>query len=139
MIPISPDELPNRAFQLAYFLHRERKTAVDIAVRALNKLQLAATAQGKRLYYRLTGRADARKARSKVSLGEPHLLQRLVYIESEEYERRREAAAHDPQINSGTTPARQSDLGSFLHQTPGTHYHSAQFVLCNVGPESSAL
>ena len=61
MIPISPDELPNRAFQLAYFLHRERKTALEIATGALNKLQLAATAQGKRLYYRLTGRADARK------------------------------------------------------------------------------
>ena len=45
---ISDDELPNRAFQLAYFLHRERKTAVEIATRALNKLQLAATAQGKR-------------------------------------------------------------------------------------------
>ena len=78
MAKISQDELPNRAFQLAYFLHCERLTAVEIAARALNKLQLAATAQGKRLYYRLTGRADARKARSKVSMGEPHLLQRLI-------------------------------------------------------------
>ena len=43
---ISPEELPNRAFQLAYFLHRERKIALEIATRALNKLQLAATAQG---------------------------------------------------------------------------------------------
>jgi hypothetical protein len=110
MTTISSDELPNRAFQLAYFLHRERKTAVEIATRALNKLQLAATAQGKRLYYRLTGRADARKARSKVSMGEPHLLQRLVYVESEEYERRKEAAANNSQIHSDTTPARQSDL-----------------------------
>jgi hypothetical protein len=82
MSTISSDELPTRAFQLAYFLHRERQTATEIAARALNKLQLAATAQGKRLYYRLTGRADARKARSKVSLGEPQLLQRLVYVES---------------------------------------------------------
>jgi hypothetical protein len=45
---ISPDELPNRAFQLAYFLHRERNTALEIVTRALNKLQLAATAQGVR-------------------------------------------------------------------------------------------
>src|ERR1051325_1458946 len=96
MTTIPSDELPNRAFQLAYFLHRERQTALDIATRALNQLQLAATAQGKRLYYRLTGRADARKARSKVSMGEPHLLQRLVYVESESYERRKEAAALDP-------------------------------------------
>src|SRR2546423_6418549 len=114
MITISPNELPDRAFQLAWFLHRERKTAIEIATRALNKLQLAATAQGKRLYYRLTGRADARKARSKVSMGEPHLLQRLVYIESEEYERQKEAAAQDLHANSGATPARQSDLVVFF-------------------------
>ncbi len=113
MIPISPEEFPNRAFQLAYFLHRERKTAVEIATRALNKLQLAATAQGKRLYYRLTGRPDARKARSKVSLGEPHLLQRLVYVESEQYERLKEAAAQAAETN-GISPARQTDLVVFF-------------------------
>jgi hypothetical protein len=110
MSMISREEFPHRAFQLAYFIHRERRIAVEIATRALNKLQLAATAQGKRLYYRLTGRADARKARSKVSMGEPHLLQRLIYIESEEYERRKEAASLDPQAHSETTPARHSDL-----------------------------
>lgn len=108
MNTISSDELPNRAFQLAYFLHCERKTATEIATRALNKLELAAMAQGKRLYYRLTGRADARKARSKVSMGEPHILQRLVYVESEIFERRKEAAALDGR--DGLSPARQSDL-----------------------------
>ena len=105
MSTISPDELPNRAFQLAYFLHCERNIALEIATRALNKLQLAATAQGKRLYYRLTGRLDARKSRSKVSLGEPHLLQRLVYVESEQYERLKEAAALAAQAN-GAIPVR---------------------------------
>jgi hypothetical protein len=110
---ISPDELPNRAFQLAYFLHRERNTALEIVTRALNKLQLAATAQGKRLYYRLTGRPDSRKARSKVSLGEPHLLQRLVYVESEQYEKLKEAAALAGHTN-GAIPARQSDLVVFF-------------------------
>src|SRR4051794_41646986 len=97
MAVISRDEFPNRAFQLAYFIHRERRTAVEISTRALNKLQLAAAAQGKRLYYRLTGRTDARKTRSKVSLGEPHLLQRLIYIESEEFEQQKEAAGRNPQ------------------------------------------
>jgi hypothetical protein len=110
MSKISRDELASRAFQLAYFLHRERPTAVEIATRALNKLRLAATAQGKRLYYRLTGRVDARKARSKVSMNEPHLLQRLVYVESEEYERRKEAAAQDAQPQDNTKPASQADL-----------------------------
>jgi hypothetical protein len=113
MITISPDELTNRAFQLAYFLHGERTTAIEIAARALNKLQLAATAQGRRLYYRLTGRPDARKARSKVSLGEPHLLQRLVYVESEQFERLREAAAQATGSN-GAIPIRQSDLVVFF-------------------------
>ena len=115
MIRISSDELANRAFQLAYFLHRERKIALEIATRALNKLQLAANAQGKRLYYRLTGRLAGRgerKARSKVSLGEPHLLQRLVYVESEQYERLKETAAL-AQTN-GATPARQTDLVVFF-------------------------
>src|SRR6185312_8140952 len=65
---------------------------------------------GKRLYYRLTGRADARKARSKVSMGEHHLLQRLVYAESEEYERRKESSAQDPAAHPDTIPARKNDL-----------------------------
>ena len=114
MNTISPDELANRAFELAYFLHRERKTATEIATQSLNKLQVAATSQGKRLYYRLTGRLtdgpDARKARSKVSMGEPHLLLRLVYVESEAYERRKEAAAQSSQAHAGTTPAQAADL-----------------------------
>jgi hypothetical protein len=107
---ISSDELTSRAFQLAYFLHCDRKTATEIATRALNKLQLAATAQSKRHYYRLTGREDSRKARSKVSLGEPHLLQRLVYVESEEFERLKELAAHNLDAQSHVTPAQKSDL-----------------------------
>lgn len=114
MNTISPDELPNRAFELAYFLHRERTTATAIATRALNKLQVAATSQGKRLYYRLTGRLadgpEPRKARSKVSMGAPHLLQRLVYVESEEYERGKEAAAQDARAHPGTKPAHTADL-----------------------------
>lgn len=110
MNSVSPDDLLNRAFRLGYFLHGERNVAVQIAVRAMNKLQLAATAQGKRLYYRLTGRADTRrKARSKVTLSEPHLLQRLVFVESEEYERQKERAA-TTQAGADDQPARESDL-----------------------------
>src|SRR6185295_17299357 len=104
------DEWLERAFRLAYFLHGDRKTAGEIAARALNKLRLAANAQGKRLYYRLTGRTDARKARSKISLSEPHLLQRLVYVESEAYELRKERAAQDSQAQPNMTAATRSDL-----------------------------
>src|SRR5262249_35503046 len=46
-----------RAFQLAYFIHGDRETALNIAAEALAKLEVAAAAQDKRLYYTPTGRA----------------------------------------------------------------------------------
>jgi hypothetical protein len=80
-----------RAFQLAYFIHGDRETALNIAAEALAKLEVAAAAQDKRLYYTPTGRAArAERFRTKVSVGELHLLQRLVYVESEPYERHAE-------------------------------------------------
>jgi hypothetical protein len=84
-----------RAFQLAYFIHGDRETALNIAVEALAKLEVAAAAQDKRLYYTPTGRvARGERFRTKVSVGELHLLQRLVYVESEPYERRAEQASN---------------------------------------------
>src|SRR5215813_2262163 len=80
-----------RAFQLAYFIHGDRETALNIAAEAFAKLEVAAAAQDKRLYYTPTGRASrAERFRTKVSVGELHLLQRLVYVESEPYERHAE-------------------------------------------------
>jgi hypothetical protein len=85
-----------RAFQLAYFIHGDRETALNIAAEALAKLEVAAAAQDKRLYYTPTGRAArAERFRTKVSVGEMHLLQRLVYVESEPYERRAEQSSND--------------------------------------------
>jgi hypothetical protein len=81
-----------RAFKLAYFIHGDKTIAVEIAQDALSKLEVACAAQDKRLYYSPVGRASSRGSRSKVSLSEPHLLQRLVYIGSEPYERAREQA-----------------------------------------------
>ncbi|MEW6210061.1 MAG: hypothetical protein AB1631_16965 [Acidobacteriota bacterium] len=81
-----------RAFKLAYFIHGDKKIAIDIAAGALSKLEVACAAQDKRLYYSPVGRASSRGSRSKVSLSEPHLLQRLVYIGSEPYEKQREQA-----------------------------------------------
>ena len=71
-------------------------------------------------------------------MGEPHLLQRLVYVESEEYERRKEAAARtlNPQRHHAGPPV---GPGGLLHQAPGTHHHQTQFVLRNAGLESAAL
>ncbi len=84
------DEWVNRAYQLAYFIHGDKITATQIVTSAVALLEVAATAQDKRLYYTPTGRTLARKARTKVSMSEVHLLQRLIYIESEPYEKNRE-------------------------------------------------
>jgi hypothetical protein len=84
-----------RAFGLAYFIHGDRELAVRIATAAMSKLNASAVAQDKRSYYKPGGRPRAPGSRSitrrnKVSLSELHLLQRLVYIESEPYERQEE-------------------------------------------------
>lgn len=98
-----------RAFQLAYFIHGDRKTALNIAAEALAKLEVAAAAQDKRLYYTPTGRAArAERFRTKVSVGELHLLQRLVYVESEPYERQAE------QSPNGESPDEEDMLIYFI-------------------------
>lgn len=79
-----------RAFRLAFFIQRNRPAARMIAARAINKLDVTAVAQDKRLYYQPTGRGDTRKSRNKVTVGELLLLQRLVFVESEFFERERE-------------------------------------------------
>jgi hypothetical protein len=89
------ENLLNRAFQLAYFIHRDRRVAIRIVKGAMNRLEVAATTQGKRLYYRPTGRSSMsynQKGgfRNKVTFSEAHLLQRLVYIVSEPYEKETE-------------------------------------------------
>lgn len=85
------DEWLERAFRLAFFLHGDRETAKKIAFGAMNKLETASTAQFKRHYYTPTGRAENSKVtRSRVSLSDLQLLQRLVFVESEAYEREKE-------------------------------------------------
>jgi hypothetical protein len=92
------DDMLNRAFRLAYFIHGNKETAVRIVSGAMAKLEVAAAAQGKRLYYRPAGRSLFRRPRSigfrsKVTFSELHLLQRLIYIESELYEKQKELAS----------------------------------------------
>jgi len=91
-MPNQQDDL-SRAFNLAYFIHLDKIVARDIAKRALAKLEVAANAQFKRYYYTPTGRSQknsSRGHRTKVTLKESHLLQRLVYIESEAVEQQQE-------------------------------------------------
>jgi hypothetical protein len=88
------DEWLDKAFQLAFFLHGDRETAKTIAASAMSKLETASNAQFKRYYYTPTGRAEnARASRSRVSLNDLQLLQRLVFVESENFEREKEKSA----------------------------------------------
>lgn len=88
-------ELINKAFSLSYFIHRDKKLAITIAAESVSKLEVAMLAQDKRLYYKPTGRStDGQitntRFRTKVSMNELHLLQRLVYVVSEVYEQEQE-------------------------------------------------
>lgn len=88
MSRITPtDELLNQAFQLAYFILGDRTTSIYVAMAALDKLKVASATQDRRLYYTPTGRSAYPAVRTKVNLSEMHLLQRLIYIESELFER----------------------------------------------------
>jgi hypothetical protein len=89
------EELVSRAFQLAYFIHSDKAVALRIATEAMLKLESASAAQDKRLYYNPTGRTASdesklSKYRTKVLMSELHLLERLVYVESEPHEKREE-------------------------------------------------
>src|SRR4030095_9425158 len=93
--PKPTDETLNKASQFAYFINGDKKNATRIVSRAMAKLTVAATAQDKRLYYKPVGRSFLQEQRSnrlrnKVTFSEPHLLQRLIYIESEGYEKQKE-------------------------------------------------
>ncbi len=93
----SIDDLMNKAFQLACFILNDRDAALRVVTGALAKLEVATAAQNKRLYYRPTGRlwsrgSQSNRFRNNISFNEPHLLQRLIYIESEPYEIAQEQA-----------------------------------------------
>jgi len=75
-----------KAFELAYFIHGDAEIAKHIAFNAMNKLEVASNAQYKRFYYA----PEARNSRSKVSMNDLQLLQRLVYVESEAFEKEKE-------------------------------------------------
>lgn len=75
-----------KAFELSFFIHGDVDIAKQIAFNAMNKLEVASNAQYKRFYYT----PEARNSRNKVSMNDLQLLQRLVYVESESFEKERE-------------------------------------------------
>ncbi len=105
----STDLLLNKAFNLACFILGDRKAALLVVVGALAKLEVAVAVQGKRLYYRPTGRpwlprrSQPNPIRNNISFNEQHLFQRLIYIESEPYEVAQEKG-------KGSKPAGEEEL-----------------------------
>jgi hypothetical protein len=80
--------------ELADFIVGEPAAAVEAAIEALAKLQVAVHTQHRRLTYLPRGRRRegeaSRPARTRVIAGDAQLLQRLVYAETEPFERRQE-------------------------------------------------
>ena len=96
---VSTEQVLNKAYRLAYFLHQDKGVAIRIVAAATLKLNVAMAVQSKRLYYIPVGRfsrGESRRTdgiRNKALFSDLHLLQRLLYVESEPYERQKERAA----------------------------------------------
>ena len=115
---VSTEEVLNKAYRLAYFLHQDKDLAMRIVAAATLKLNVAMAVQSKRLYYVPVGRfshGESRRTdgiRNKALFSDLHLLQRLVYVESEPYERQKEhAATTGPAgVHANGDPASEEDL-----------------------------
>ena len=92
--------------------------ATRIVADATLKLNVAMAVQSKRLYYNPVGRfsrGELRRTngiRNKALFSDLHLLQRLIYVESEPYERQKERAAQrtPPDVRADGDPASDEDL-----------------------------
>ncbi len=115
---VSTEEVLNKAYRLAYFLHQDKGMAIRIVAAATLKLNVAMAVQSKRLYYIPVGRfsrGELRRTngiRNKALFSDLHLLQRLVYGESEPYERQKELAAQagPPGVRANGDPVSEDDL-----------------------------
>jgi hypothetical protein len=83
----SVDNLSQRGFRLAHFIVHDRPSAIQIVIRAWNKLNARCKQEGKRAYWR-----DKYLKRwvTKISRTDCDALQWLIYFECEEYEKRQE-------------------------------------------------
>jgi hypothetical protein len=115
---VSTEEVLNKAYRLAYFLHQDKGTAIRIVADATLKLNVAMAVQSKRLYYIPVGRfsrGESRRTdaiRNKTLFSDLHLLQRLIYGESEPYEHQKErvSLAGPPDVFADCGPASEEDL-----------------------------
>jgi hypothetical protein len=115
---VSTEQVLNKAYRLAYFLHQDKGVAIRIVAAATLKLNVAMAVQTKRLYYVPVGRfsrGESRRTdgiRNKALFSDLHLLQRLLYVESEPYERQKERAAQPApsDVHAVGDPASEEDL-----------------------------
>lgn len=115
---VSTEEVLNKAYRLAYFLHQDKGTAIRIVADATLKLNVAMAVQSKRLYYIPVGRfsrGESRRTdgiRNKTLFSDLQLLQRLIYVESEPYEHQKErvAMAGPPGVCTDCVPASDEDF-----------------------------
>lgn len=86
----SDNNLIKATSDLAYFILRDKEAAESSTAAAISRLNVVATAQSRRYYYVPGVTAKAYGVRTKVTLSDSHLLQRLVYDETEAFERDQE-------------------------------------------------
>jgi hypothetical protein len=96
----APAELLQRGFELAYFLIPDRVTAIDILVRALEKIRTRSRREMKRLYWR---DKHAERPVRRIARSDMDMLQWLVMFEAEKDERAQERAGA---ISSGAMTVR---------------------------------
>lgn len=90
-----------QAFRLAFFIHRDPEIASQIVIESMIKLNSAAIAQDRRFYYEPAGRSSNNmRTRNRVTLGESHLLQRIIFYESQIWEKQFEQTAGATSIDN---------------------------------------
>jgi hypothetical protein len=83
----APAELLQRGFELAYFLIPDRVTAIDILIRALEKIRARSRREMKRLYWR---DKHAERPVRRIARSDMDMLQWLIMFEAEQDERAQE-------------------------------------------------
>jgi hypothetical protein len=87
----APFELLQAGFQLAYFIFPDRSAAIDIVVRALEKLRVRSRREIKRLYWR---DKHAERPVRRIARSDVDMLQWLIMFESEKEEKAQELAGN---------------------------------------------
>jgi hypothetical protein len=92
----APLQLLQAGFQLAYFIFPDRSAAIDIVVRALERLRVRSRREIKRLYWR---DKHAERPVRRIARSDVDMLQWLIMFESDEDEKAQELAGN-PSLRS---------------------------------------